>query len=1134
MLKNRAKILTAGVTLCIILSGTLCLGAYKASKITFTISGTIGVDGVVMNGLPGNPVTKGGGLYTATVDYGFSGTVTPTKEGYAFEPVNRTYAKVTSNQGNQSYTAALITLTISGTTGTGGITMNGLPGMPVTDENGKYTATVEYGWKGTVTPTKEGYAFQPADKKYDPVTTNQTNQDYSAKLKTFTITGTTGIDGVVINGLPGNPVTSEGGKYTATVDYGFSGTVTPAKEGYTFEPVSKTYDKVTGNQTNQGYSAKLITFTISGTADVKGVVMNGLPGNPVTDENGKYTTTVNYGWSGTVTPTKEGYTFQPANKKYDPVAANQTNQDYKWKLKTFTISGTTGIDGVVMKGLPGNPVTSEGGKYTAAVDYGFSGTITPAKEGYTFEPASRTYAKITSDQGNQSYTAALITLTISGTTGQSGVAMNGLPGNPVTDDKGDYSVTVNYGWSGTTTPAKEGYIFEPANKKYDPVTTNQKSQDYSAKLRTFTVSGSTGMDGVVMKGLPGNPVTSEGGKYTATVDYGSSGIVIPTKEGYTFEPANRTYTKITSDQSNQSYTGALITLTISGTVTIDGEVIEGVSMSADNGGGSGVTDAKGHYSVTVPYGWNGTVTPTKEGYVFDPPNKAYTNVTSNINEDNPEKETEHKATEQKAAKPEAAAPEAAPPTKAAEPETAQPPVEAVSPEAVQPETPTPKPETVQPANAAESETAKPQPKSQTKLISNVFIDTDIRQVLQDISSQTGVIIIADQTVAGLITCELKDVPLDKALEIVLAGTGYVVKKTPDYYLVSSPDPKEATFPASSKTNFVKTNYLRAEEAIKLLSPAFGKYVQADATTSTVVITAPQILINRIESDLELIDRPPRHVMLDARIVVMDRNNLLNLGVEWGWPQIEAGAFSNSTLPGGNGKWPWGIQMGYTTDKTFTNALQLNLNLLEQNGSATIMSSPQVLAQDGKKAEIKITTEEYYSLMPTVSQSVSFYYTPQLQKIEYGTILGITPHIGKNGDITLDLAIEVSDILLRSSDNYPVVSRRIVSNTMRIQDGGTVSVAGLKKSQEYTTDKSTPGLSSIPVLGGLFNNKNKQGSTEEVAVFVTAHLVPDSVQQPSPAKKEQAQPPSSKSKKQPVNNDFKKDLEKSLSVPGDDK
>ena len=1168
-----------GIIPWVILLSTLCLGAYKAAKITDTISGSVGISGVVMSGLPGNPVTSKNGDYTATVEYGWKGTVTPTKEGYTFEPVSRTYDKVTSNQVNQSYTAAIITFTISGTAGQSGVTMNGLPGLPVTDANGKYTATVNYGWTGTITPAKEGYVFQPADKKIDPVTTNQKDQDYIAKVRTFTISGSTGMDGVVMNGLPGNSVTSGGGLYTATVEYNWNGTVTPTKEGYTFEPVNKTYDKVTGNQANQGYSAKLITLTISGTTGQSGVVMNGLPGNPVTDENGKYTATVNYGWTGTITPAKEKYIFDPANKKYDPVTTKQTNQDYSAKLRTFTITGSTGMDGVVMNGLPGNPVTSGGGLYTATVDYGFSGTITPAKEGYTFEPANRVYTKVTGDQSNQSYTSALITLTISGTTGQSGVVMNGLPGNPVTDENGKYTATVNYGWTGTITPTKEGYIFDPADKKYDPVTTKQTNQDYNAKLTTFTITGTTGMDGVVMNGLPGNPVTSGGGLYTATVDYGFSGTITPVKEGYTFEPASRNYAKATGNQDNQSYTSTLITLTISGTVTINDEPIEGVLMSADNGGGSGVTDAKGRYSLTVNYGWTGTVTPTKEGYMFDPPNKAYTNVTSNINEDKTGKEPEHNATEQKAAAPEiapptkAAAPEAAPPTETAAPEAAPPakaaapeaapptetaapeaapPTETVAPEAAPPAkaaapeaappTETAAPEAAPPAKAAAPEAATepqaPQAETQPKLplVSNVFVDTDIRQVLQDISSQTGVIIIADQTVTGLISCELKGVPLDKALEIVLAGTGYVVKKTPDYYLVSSPDPKEAAFLASSKTKFVKTNYLRAEEAVRLLSSAFGKYVQADATSSTVVITAPQILIDRIESDLALIDIPPRHVMLDARVVVLDKSDLLNLGVEWGWPQISAGTFSDSdhhqnTNVGS--KWPWGIQMGYTTDKTFTNALQLNLNLLEQNGNATILSSPQVLAQDGKKAEIKVTTEEYYSLMPTVTQgNVPFYYTPQLQKIEYGTILGITPHIGKNGDITLDLAIEVSDILLRSSDNYPVVSRRIVNNTMRIQDGGTVSVAGLKRSEEYSTDKSTPGLSNLPIVGGLFNNKSKQGAHEEIAVFVTAHLVPDSAQRPLPAKKEQAQPPSSK--KQPAKTDFKKDLEKSLSVPGDNK
>ena len=70
-----------------------------------------------------------------------------------------------------------------------------------------------------------------------------------------------------------------------------------------------------------------------------------------------------------------------------------------------TISGNTGVDGVTMSGLPGNPITSGGGSYTASVSNGWSGTVTPTKTGYTFTPPSRTYNSITSDQLNQNYTA---------------------------------------------------------------------------------------------------------------------------------------------------------------------------------------------------------------------------------------------------------------------------------------------------------------------------------------------------------------------------------------------------------------------------------------------------------------------------------------------------------------------------------------------------------------------------------------------------------------------------------------------------------------------------------------------------------------------------------------------------------
>jgi len=1136
MLKDTDKILIVVTVLCVIVSGTLCLGAYKATKITFTISGSTGISGVVMNGLPGNPVTDEKGNYTATVDYGWSGTVTPMKEGYTFEPTDKTYDSVMANQTNQNYAATLLTYTISGSVGIDGVVMEGLPGEPVTDRNGNYTATVGYGFSGRVTPTKEGYIFKPADRKYANVTDSQTNQNYTGTLLSFTISGMITFDGAPLEDVlvsadngGGTDTTNANGQYTITVDYGWSGTVTPTKEGYTFDVPYKRYTDVTGSQGNQDYTATVVTCIISGTVTsdtlpLSGVVMNGLPGDPVTNGNGYYHATVVYGWSSVITPTKEGYTFKPANVTYERVTAHQT-QNYTATLLTYTISGSVGMSGVMMKGLPGDPVSDVNGNYTATVDYGWGGTVTPTKEGYAFKPDNRIYDSVTKDQ-TRNHTAELLSFIISGKVvndlARSGVVMKGLPGDPVTNENGYYSAIVDYGWNGTVTPMKEGCTFEPAEKIYTKVTADQP-QDYTATLLTFTISGTITSDGKPIEGVlvsadkgGGSGKTNANGQYELSVKYGWSGAVTPTKEGYTFDTVKRRYTNITDDQDNQNYSATLLTCTISGTIMFDGRPIEGVLVSASNGGGSDTTNAKGRYAVTVDYGFSGTVTPTKPGYIFSPPSKKYVNVTSDIDEDEIQRRAErkeaersaaeHRAAEERAtaerAKLEAAKIKAAELEAAAEPEAAE--LKPTEQESAKPEIAKPKapmPEITKLEAAAEPEVAEREavekPAGQA-LVSNVFIDTDLRQVLQDIASQVGVTIIPDQTITGLITCELKDVPLEKALEIVLAGTGYIVKTTPDYYLVCSPNPKDAAFPASSQTRSVKLNYIGAEAAVKLLSPIFKNYIQADATTGTVCITASLPLMDRIIADLELIDRPPRHVMLNARIVVMKRDDLLNLGIKWGWPKIRAGVFSNSYLHGGGSpatgaKWPWGIQIGYTSNKTFTNALELTLNLLEQNGEATIVSSPQVLAQDGKEAEIKVTTEQYYSLLPEVAGDGAYYYyqRAELRKIEYGTVLNITPHIGANGDITLDLAIEVSDVVARTTDEYPIVTRRTVRNTMRIKDGGTVSVAGLKKNETYSTKSNVPGLANLPILGGLFQDKDNKEISQEVAIFVTAHLIPDS-------------------------------------------
>ena len=228
--------------------------------------------------------------------------------------------------------------------------------------------------------------------------------------------------------------------------------------------------------------------------------------------------------------------------------------------------------------------------------------------------------------------AKISTFTISGSVGLSGVTMIGLPGNPVTDQAGRYSATVDYGWTGTVTPTKEGYKFDPASMKYTMVNSKRDNQNYTSTMITLTISGQAGVGGVAIKGLPGNPVTDENGFYRATVDYGWSGTVMPVKGGYTFTPPSKTYAKVVSDLTNQNYAAKLLMLTISDVVMIGRTPIQGVSVSANNGGGSDTTDSQGRYSVEVPYGWSGELTLKKAGFMFDPPSLSFTNVTRNIKE----------------------------------------------------------------------------------------------------------------------------------------------------------------------------------------------------------------------------------------------------------------------------------------------------------------------------------------------------------------------------------------------------------------------------------------------------------------------------------------------------------------------
>jgi hypothetical protein len=231
--------------------------------------------------------------------------------------------------------------------------------------------------------------------------------------------------------------------------------------------------------------------------------------------------------------------------------------------KTFTISGSTEEPGVMLRGFPSDVVTGPDGRYTVTVRQGWSGTVTATKEGFELTPQQRVYSHVAQDLKDENYSCRLRTFTVSGNVGQAGVMMKGLPGDPVTDENGAYSVTVAYGWCGTVLPMKEGYVVDPPLRRYEPIMKDLVREDYKAAVRMVTISDRItipvgGMDepiaGVTITAKPGDTsvVTDASGRYTVQVPWGWTGELVMSKPGLVIEPPSIKYTHVTEDIDHAS------------------------------------------------------------------------------------------------------------------------------------------------------------------------------------------------------------------------------------------------------------------------------------------------------------------------------------------------------------------------------------------------------------------------------------------------------------------------------------------------------------------------------------------------------------------------------------------------------
>ena len=351
-------------------------------------------------------------------------------------------------------------------------------------------------------------------------------------------------------------------------------------------------------------------------------------------------------------------------------------------------------------------------------------------------------------------------------------------------------------------------------------------------------------------------------------------------------------------------------------------------------------------------------------------------------------------------------------------------------------------------------------------------DGQVRDVLASVAALSGKSIVADSSVQGTVTLNLKDVPFDTALRIITAAKGLSYRLTGDVILVGSAAGMEKF---NDTASIIKLNYAKAEELKTALAPLIG--------TNSIIFTGTPTDEMRLRSAVAALDTATQQVTLEAKIIAVNREDSENLGISWNWDKIP----QNSNYYGNdddnadtdNENFGGVVHFGANYEFRFNAAL----NALFAKGKAKILATPRIITIPGREASIfigdhiPVTTEK-------IENSVT---TNTTDYVDAGIKLQYTPIISSDGMITSVVHTEVSTpTLISELKNYKITSRS-ATTTVRMRDGETLVIGGLINEEEQKRLQKVPFLSNIPLLGELFKNRTTSKTKTEVIMILTPHL-----------------------------------------------
>nr|WP_314488522.1 type IV pilus secretin PilQ [uncultured Kingella sp.] len=417
-----------------------------------------------------------------------------------------------------------------------------------------------------------------------------------------------------------------------------------------------------------------------------------------------------------------------------------------------------------------------------------------------------------------------------------------------------------------------------------------------------------------------------------------------------------------------------------------------------------------------------------------------------------------------------------------------------------------------------------------KRISLDFQNVDVRTVLQILATESGMNIVASDSVQGKMTLSLKDVPWDQALDLILDAreldsrrVGNIINVAPRAEMLAR-DKAELTArkelddlgPLFSQSFQLK--YKNVEEFKKILritdsgssSGSSNNSILTsrgsaliDPATNTLIINDVQSVIQKFNALIEELDVPARQVMVEARIVEASDTLSRELGVKFGGVRAGSTSWANNWglaternsrgVRNGSGgvsfapniNVPVASAIGsIAVVRSFSSVtLGLELSASEAEGRSKTISTPRVLTQDRQEAEIKQGYQVPYTTRDSDGSTTTSFKDAVMS-------LKVLPRITPDNKIIMDVTInkDTPDNTYQSSEGEPSIRTQSVKTQAMIEDGGTLVVGGVYQEVIQNNVKKVPVLGDLPVLGNLFKSRSRNNSRNELLFFITPRIM----------------------------------------------